>query len=243
MCPKAGSASIAGVGAEAGSTPPQNMPIPGQCLEWEPRVLWGPRRALPAGCVVLQEAEVGPHPRWAWASGGLPRRGRAVTQHVLAACSAPCAPSSFILISEGRVSELPGPFTKTPSTSGHTKESCRAASRVPEERQETDFAKWSHPLPACTCGAWEPGGQSLNSSVPLAPWTFSPPQISLYTAAGQALLPPNTPLNTERLAVVGESGVQMAGVHVPPVDAHPPLVHAAMPPTVPLLDGRTPAFC
>lgn len=36
------------------------MPIPGQCLEWEPRALWGPRRAFPAGYVVLQEAEVGP---------------------------------------------------------------------------------------------------------------------------------------------------------------------------------------
>ena len=160
---------------------------------------------------------MGPHPRWACTAGGLRQRGRTVTQHVLAACSAPCAPSSFILVSEGCVSELPGPFTKTPSTSGHTKESCRAASRVPEERQETDFAKRSHPLPACTCRAWEPGGQSPNSSVPLVPWTFSQPQISLYTAAGQALLPPNTPLNTERLTVMGESGVQMAGVHVLPV--------------------------
>lgn len=60
MCPKAGLASIAGVGAEADTTPPPNMPIPGQCLEWEPRALWGPRRAFPAGYVVLQEAEVGP---------------------------------------------------------------------------------------------------------------------------------------------------------------------------------------
>ena len=43
--------------------------------------------------------------------------------------------------------------------------------------------------------------------------------------------------------MVGASGVQMAGVRVSPVDARPPLVHTAMPPTVPLLDGRNPAFC
>ena len=76
---------------------PPYMPIPGQCLEWEPCALWGPRRALPAGCVVLQEAEVGPPPWRAWTPGHLLPHGRAVTLHVLTMCGA-------LLISEGHVS-------------------------------------------------------------------------------------------------------------------------------------------